>query len=406
VFKFVGIETISCTVAPVFGVTSLCLGGFISWNIYVDTWWTWWLGDLAGVIIVAPLILVWINKQTRWHSRRLPEAIVLLAALSVAGLLIFWEESSGAEQRYLLAFILIPLVVWAAFRFGQGAVVLATALLSTIAIVGTIAGAGPFARGTLNASLLMLLGFQGIVAITGLLLAAALSERTAAEKAQLLLSQRLLIVDEEQRRRLAYDLHDGLVQMIIATDMQVEALRTGLPMSPQKVRQELDRTSQRLKEAIEESRRILSATRPAALDDLGLVQAVRVYLQTLAEEQCWQYDLDANFADWRPSPHVETALFRIIQEALTNASKHARTDRVAVNLDHAADSVRIAVRDWGQGFDADRSQRPATGGQTLGLIGIQERVRLLDGVCSISSEPTRGTVITVTVPAAIAPAVV
>jgi signal transduction histidine kinase len=403
VFKFVGIETVSCVVAPVFGVTSLCLAGFVSWTVYADTWWTWWLGDLAGVIIIAPLILVWTNNQTRWRSQRLPEAIVLLAALSVAGLLIFWEESSGADQRYLLAFILIPLVVWAAFRFGQGAVVVATALLSAIAIMGTIDGAGPFARETLNASLLMLLGFQGIVACTGLVLAAALSERADAERARLLLSQRLLVVDEEQRRQLAYDLHDGLVQMIVATDMHVEALRTRLPVATGEVRHELDRTSRRLKEAIREGRRILSASRPAALDDFGLVQAVKLHLQRFADEQCWQCRLDTNFAEWRPSPHVETALFRIVQEALTNVSKHAHTDRVAVNLEHDADSVRIAVQDWGQGFDTDEALRRTTVGHSLGLVGMKERAQLLGGACTIIAEPGRGTTITVTVPDASAP---
>jgi signal transduction histidine kinase len=402
VFKFVGIETVSCVVAPVFGVTSLCLAGFVSWTVYADTWWTWWLGDLAGVIIVAPLILVLANKQTQWQLGRLPEAMILLAALSVAGLLIFWEESAGADQRYLLAFILIPLIVWTAFRFGRGAVVVATALLSAIAILGTIEGTGPFAREGLNASLLMLLGFQGIVAITGLAMAAALSERADAERARLVLSQRLLVVDEEQRRQLAYDLHDGLVQMIVATDMHVEALRTRLPVATEEVRHELDRTSRRLKEAIREGRRILSASRPAALDDFGLVQAVKLLLQRFADEQ-WQCRLDTNFADWRPSPHVETALFRIVQEALSNVSKHAHTDRVAVNLEHAADSVRIAVRDWGQGFDTDEALRRTTIGHGLGLVGMKERAQLLGGACTIIAEPGRGTTITVTIPDASTP---
>jgi len=269
--------------------------------------------------------------------------------------------------------------------------------------MGTIEGAGPFAKETLNESLLMLQGFQGIVAITGLVLAAALSERAAAEEERRQLSQRLLTVEEQERRRLAFDLHDGLVQMIVATDMHLEALRTRLPVPIQEVRQELDWTSRHLKEAIREGRRILSQTRPAALDDFGLVQAVKLQLQGLAGEHSWQYELDANFADWRPSPHVETALFRIVQEALTNASKHAETNRVAVNLEHAADWVRVAVRDWGQGFDAAEALRRAAHGRSLGLVGMKERARLLDGVCNVISEPARGTTITVMIPTASTP---
>jgi integral membrane sensor domain MASE1 len=183
VFKFVGIETIVCVVAPTIGVTTLCLAGFVSWSIYGNTWWTWWLGDLTGVVVFAPIVLIWITQpRISWQPQRVAEACLFLAAVLTASLVIFCSPLAATLARYPLALSLMAFLVWGAFRFGQRGVVGTTAVISVIAILGTMQGTGPFARETLNTSLLALQIYVGIVAVIGLVLATALLERERAEE--------------------------------------------------------------------------------------------------------------------------------------------------------------------------------------------------------------------------------
>ena len=181
VFKFTGIAAVSYPVGAIVGVTSLCLAEFVAWGAYSDNLRTWWLGDLTGVLIVTPLILVW-SRPTGGQRGALLETADLLALASVTSAVIFWGVLPDGDDRYSLAFLLIPFVVWAAFRLGQRAVTLTTAAISGIALIGAAEGVGPFSGGTLNSSLLTLQAFVGVVAVTGLALAAAVSERGRAQE--------------------------------------------------------------------------------------------------------------------------------------------------------------------------------------------------------------------------------
>ncbi len=211
VFKFVGIELMSCVVASTLGVTSLSLAGFASWDSYVYTWWTWYLGDFTGVIIVTPLLLTFSQQPwVRWGSRQLAEAVSVLVLLLITSEIIFGEQSQVGVAHYPLEFVLLPLLIWMAFRFGQHGVVLSIIIVSGMSIWGTINGFGPFVRATLNESLMLLQAFVGIVTVTGLVLAAAMMERKRAEEALRTSERRLagaldiaeaavIAVDETQR---------------------------------------------------------------------------------------------------------------------------------------------------------------------------------------------------------------
>ncbi len=204
---------------------------------------------------------------------------------------------------------------------------------------------------------------------------------------------------EEASRQVAYDFHDGLLQIIFAADMRLDRLRAKRASRHDWIDQQLTQISQQLKEAIREGRRLLSGLHPSASDPFTLAQRVKLHLQDLDTHEGWtRWELDLSLGDWRGEPAVEMALFRIIQEALTNVRKHARTARVKVGLGVEHDIVGLEIRDWGQGFDVDEAMARAASGQSLGLIGMQERARLLGGVCRIVSEPAGGTLITVTIP--------
>jgi signal transduction histidine kinase len=184
VFRFVGISALSCTIAASVGVTSLCLGSVSPWTEFVYEWWTWWLGDSVGVMVVAPLLLTWETRShTPWKLTRVVESLVVLVLLVSLGQVVFGEWLRAGIGRYSLTFTLIPFIVWAAFRFGQRGVATVCLVLSGIAIAGTIHGFGPFARETLNESLLLLQTFMAITTVTGLVLAAVLTERERIEQA-------------------------------------------------------------------------------------------------------------------------------------------------------------------------------------------------------------------------------
>ena len=170
---------VSTTVAATFGVTSLSLGGFARWQDYGDIWLTWWLGDAAGDLVVAPVLLLWATGP-RWPPRRaqLFEAGLLIACLVFVGELVFGGLFPAEYKHYPLEFVCIPFLLWAAFRFGARGAATALVLLCGIAIRGTLEGFGPFVWGTHNESLLLLQAFMGVTAVTTLILGAVVAERS------------------------------------------------------------------------------------------------------------------------------------------------------------------------------------------------------------------------------------
>ena len=149
----------------------------MTWSEFAVNWWTWWQGDLTGIIIVTPLLLSWTLHEARFTSRaQAAEFFALMVSSSLVVAAIFGDWF--VEDRPLpLSFLVLPFVVWSAFRFGQREVTTVGATVSVIAIWYTLAGGGEFARPAMNESLLCLLAFIGTVAVTGLVLSAALGRR-------------------------------------------------------------------------------------------------------------------------------------------------------------------------------------------------------------------------------------
>jgi diguanylate cyclase (GGDEF)-like protein/PAS domain S-box-containing protein len=184
---------VSTMVSATFGVTSLSLGGFAPWSDYGPVWLTWWLGDAAGVLIVAPLLILCATKP--WpprDRRRTGEAMLLLSALLLGGFVIFGGLLPSGMKNDAGEILCLPWLLWAAFRFSQREAATATTLLAGIAIWGTLRGFGPFARESPNASLLLLQVFMGVIGVTMLAVAAAVSERKRAQEA---LARTAAIVD-------------------------------------------------------------------------------------------------------------------------------------------------------------------------------------------------------------------
>ena len=183
VFKFAGLAAGASTmVSATAGVVSLSLAGYARWADFWSVWSTWWMGDAISDLIVAPALLLWaVRPRIRWTRRQMLEIAALCASLVVVGLAVFDGLVPWRGTHYPLEFLCVPLLLWAAIRFDQRVAVTAVVSLSAIAIWGTLAGYGPFARATSNESLLLLQAFQGASAIMALVLAAAVTERREAE---------------------------------------------------------------------------------------------------------------------------------------------------------------------------------------------------------------------------------
>ncbi|MGH3145462.1 MAG: GAF domain-containing sensor histidine kinase, partial [Rubrobacter sp.] len=215
---------------------------------------------------------------------------------------------------------------------------------------------------------------------------------------------RLLTAQEEERRQVAYEVHDGLAQIAAAAHQHLQAFDNLYSPDSEQGRELLGQALELVQRTVREARRVIADLRPTALDDFGLRTALRLEAERLRSEG-WRVGYESNLDDDERLPAaVETALFRVTQEALTNVRRHADSRRVRVTLDRVGDEVRLAVRDWGQGFDPS-TPRPGEGpGERIGLHSMQERVALLGGQFHVESHLGAGTLITVEVPLTRSPA--
>ena len=176
----VGAALLSTLVSATVGVTSGWLGGVIATDVYGEAWRTWWLGDMNGDLVVAALLLTWSTRpKTILSSRLLLEGAGLLLTVVTLGLLVFTR--SMATDIIDFSYLIFPVLIWAALRFGPPGASAATAVVSSLAIWGTAHGGGPFVSGTFHENVLALQTFMSIVAGTVLVLAAVVAERKRAE---------------------------------------------------------------------------------------------------------------------------------------------------------------------------------------------------------------------------------
>ena len=216
VVTIVGATTIAATV----GSMALVLTGLASPRDIGSVWFTWWFGDAVGAMVVTPLVIFWLRpSDVGWTRRAVIEACGLTAILVVASVIVFGALPAGTLayplevlSSYPLVFVLVPILLWPAFRFGRRETVTAAAAAATIAIVGTLRGRGPFATGSANESLLLLQAYIGVTTMVMMSVAAEVNRRRATE------AETRALTDDLERR--VVERTEELVRM---TDRLVEA---------------------------------------------------------------------------------------------------------------------------------------------------------------------------------------
>lgn len=207
------------------------------------------------------------------------------------------------------------------------------------------------------------------------------------------IAARALAATEEERKRIARELHDGIAQSLAALRIR---LRVARAVQDDDARSTLlEQVSSEMGEAMEELRRIARGLRPPALDMLGLGPAIESHARNIADATGMAMDLRLDDIGHRLPPEAELALYRVIQEALSNLARHSGADTFSVQLGLAGNHVFADVEDNGRGFDV-ASAMSSNGG--LGLFGMQERASYVGGSVEIASEPGAGTRVHVLVP--------
>jgi signal transduction histidine kinase len=400
-----GAAAVSTLVSATIGVTSLSLGGFIhSADQAVEAWRAWWVGDVLGDLIVAPLLLAWASppEPLRWTVAEALEATALVGLLVLAGALVFL----GPPLRlypFEFPYVLFPLFVWSALRFELRGAAAAPALASVIAIVGTLRGHGPFALEPLENSLLALQSFMGYAAITPLVVGGAVADRSRAIRAQ-----------ENLMASVSHDLKSPLNAVVLSGDVVVRKVNDPEVRKHHDVlRRTVDRMMRLIADilAVSAIERGQLALEPQVEDARSLVGEAIDLLRPVAKAKRVEFDAQ----NVQPIQVVcdRDRILQVLSNLVGNALKFCPEETVvtlAVALDGAERGAHFSVRDRGPGiapaelrhvFERYRHATPTKGGGSgLGLFIAKSIVVAHGGQIWVESEAGAGTTLHFTLPAA------
>ena len=427
VFAFIALAAVaSTTLSASIGVSTLLLGGLVTVGDAAGAWVKWWLGDMMGVLVVAPALLVWLgHKAPASTARTALEAMVLSAALGSVSYLIFGAPELSGRGYYPAALAVFPFVIWGALRFGQRGASLLTLTVSMLAVWGTTQGTGPFVVDGPIDSLVRWCTFAIVVAVTGLLLAASVAEQRRAQaelrqshaglerqvvertrdlqsaNTELLreiterrqLESELIGVSEVQQQAMGRELHDGLGQHLTSLALLGAALQQRLHERQATEAETAVRIVHLANEANAMTRAFARGLYPVAFEFGGLSAA----LQRLAEQTCTLGDIQCDFRCDTGAAIQDNMtalnLYRIAQEAVNNALKYSKASLILIELRQVGDQHRVCVSDNGVGIDLNLPVHQ----HGLGMHSMRYRARLLGGTFSIEKQPCGGTRIVATV---------
>ncbi|MFK4304084.1 MULTISPECIES: sensor histidine kinase [unclassified Paenibacillus] len=210
---------------------------------------------------------------------------------------------------------------------------------------------------------------------------------------------KIILAQEEERKRISREIHDGPAQLLAHLVLRTEIVERMIAKQEFKmVQDEIVDLKKQVRSSLEEMRKVIFNLRPMALDDLGLVPTLRKYVQDFEEKTKIRSLFETRGKEHRLSSAMEAAIYRLIQEALTNAAKHAYPTYVLVEITYQAQLVKIVVQDNGLGFKPELFQQKSKDHGHFGLIGMRERVELLEGRMEIESAENQGTKIVIHIP--------
>jgi len=377
-------------ISATFGTLSMLAGDVITQSQAPTFWRTWWLGDSAGALVAFPLVVTWarapvanLRRLVTWEGALLLAAVVVLAVVSVS-----INES--------VTYMVFPALIWAAFRFGPAVAALSTAIAAGIAIGLTAHEQGAFFNHPIDERVLSTQLYILVAALTTLFLSAVVSERrrSAAElvEAELREGERAL----EERHRIARELHDSVSQALFSTVLHTRAAQKALARQDAGTAGSLSRALRAIGEltrsAQGEMRALIFELGNEAVAD-GFLAALSRHAATLTAQGGFRVDVEAPDQRLSLPRQVETELYGIGREALTNVARHAQASNVTVRIQERAGHVSVQIDDDGCGFDPTASPVGH-----YGLESMRSRAAEIDAVLTVHSTRGAGTVIRVEVP--------
>lgn len=396
------------------------------WNVFSMRFFS---NALASLTLV-PLIVTWwrggIPSFKNTTLERYLEVTALAAGLLVVGIIM---QKPDQEMPPALLYLPLPFLLWAAIRFGpkgSSAVLLVVSLFEIWAAIG---GHGPFAAQSAENNALSVQLFLILASMPLLFLAAVIKEReqaqeaayqkeerlegalNAAQQASQALSEsqeelrqshhqvrkllgKLIDAQEAERRRISRELHDDLNQKIATLSMSMSQLKRKLPMPESELVAELDQLRETTTGLTNDVRTLSHQLHPAVLEHLGLVTALESYISNFRIEEMIDVELTADIGAERIPFQISICLYRVTIEALRNISRHSGATSAAISLKRFDDVLELQVSDSGKGFNVETIKK----GGGLGLISVEERLRVVRGSCEIHSAPERGTTLVARVP--------
>jgi signal transduction histidine kinase len=372
------------------------LGGGAMSNYWIY-WAHWYVANALPNLTIGPVFLIWFANGTNWSrwipSRRHVEPAILTALL--LGICIVTTHIGGLVGSAFLPVLLfspLPLVLWAAVRYGEkgasGAILLVTIVLTW----GTLHGSGLLLDADPETSVLATQLFLTGLAIPVLLLGALIDELRGAEHTMRELAVSVVRAQDEERRRIARDLHDSTGQNLIAATLLLGRIEDVLPAATKPILRQLE---EMLQQSIREVRTVSYLLHPPLLDEAGLGPALRCYVDGYMERSGLAIDLDVAPDVDRLPPDTELAVFRVVQEALTNVSRHSQSPAARIRLarEKASDGqmVVLTIQDAGRGMPAMSNLHALIGRQIgsrsagVGLASMRERLHQIGGRLEIDS---------------------
>ena len=405
----VGSTMISASV----GVASLYLTGVAAPSQVLVAWRAWWLGDLVGALVVAPLVLVWIAaRPSRLTQSQVMEGLILGATLLAIDVYVFGGFASGEMAALEQTYLVFPPLIWAALRFGQFGAVTASFLTTVLAVWGTVSGTGPFAQPVLHQSLLALQTFIAVATATFLVLGACVAARhrteehlrqarELAEQANRSKSEFLAVMSHELRTPL--NAISGYVDLL--------SMELGGPVTP-KQRDFLGRIQNSQKHLLSVIEEVLGFARLEGGHLSFTMQPVLVYdailsLETMLEPELRKRQLtftrqvpEAKLVAWADPEKLRQILLNLLANGMKFTPEGGR---ISIGADRDGDTVRMWVSDTGIGipsdqlkqvfdpfFQVDRGPTRRYSGVGLGLSISRDLARAMKGELWLESTPGQG----------------
>lgn len=368
-------------------------------------WRNWYAGHALGMMILVPFLISIMSSE--WRTQRIKERIPEVVAISV----LFIAVSISADYFRPIIFVIAPTILLATVRFGIIGAAAATCMVAIVASFYVVSEVGQplfLNQSDVSQRIFGLQGFLAITAFWSLPTAALITERDrllkglsqansqlAADseiKSHLVtgLRRHLSMAEENERLRLSHELHDQAGQSLIAAILELNEIDA---LTAKPARERLQLVRKRMEEMGKTLHRIAWELRPPSIDELGLRRALASYVGEWSEQCGTEIDFHCDDPRLDEVPgEIGTAIYRVVQEALTNIVKHAgRPSNVSVIVRRAEAMLQVIVEDNGCGFDAAAQGAKAGTQHGLGLDGMRERLGLIGGTLEVESAPGGGT---------------